>query len=103
MEPTPKTRDVFTLVTNRIIEDLEKGTIPWKKPWTDSGLPRNLVSGKAYRGINVWLLNTLGYEQNVFLTYNQVKDLGGSVRKGEKSQMVVFWKWVEERHRESQH
>jgi antirestriction protein ArdC len=96
MEPTPKTRDVFTLVTNRIIEHLEQGTVPWKQPWTNAGLPRNLVSGKAYRGINVWLLNSLGYEQNVFLTYNQVKDLGGSVRKGERANLVVFWKWVDE-------
>ena len=96
MEPTPERRDVFAIVTDRITEHLEKGTIPWKKPWTDAGLPRNLVSGKAYRGINVWLLNALDYEQNVFLTYNQVKDLGGIVRSREKSHLVVFWKLKEE-------
>jgi len=63
MEPTPKTRDVFALVTNRIIEHLEQGAVPWKKPWTEAGLPRNLITGKPYRGINVWLLNSLNYAQ----------------------------------------
>jgi antirestriction protein ArdC len=96
MEPTTKTRDVFALVTDRIIEHLENGTIPWQRPWSSSGLPRNLVSGKAYRGINVWLLNALEYEQNLFLTFKQVKELGGSVRAGEKSHSVIFWKWPEE-------
>ena len=58
--------DVYALVTNRIIELLEKGVIPWKQPWTDAGLPRNLISGKNYRGINVWLLNSLHYSQKQF-------------------------------------
>jgi antirestriction protein ArdC len=92
--------DVYTLVTNRIIEHLEKGVIPWQQPWTDAGLPKNLVTGKNYKGINVWLLTPLNYPQNCFLTFKQVKDLGGSVKKGEKSQEVIFWKWVE-REKES--
>jgi antirestriction protein ArdC len=96
MEPTCEKRDVFAIVTNRILEHLERGTVPWKKPWTDSGLPRNLVTGKPYHGINVWLLNALGYEQNIFLTFNQVKSLGGLIRAGEKSHLVIFWKWVED-------
>jgi antirestriction protein ArdC len=96
-----KTIDVYSIVTNRIIEHLEKGVIPWQKPWTDAGLPKNLITGKQYRGINVWLLNSLNYSQNSFLTFKQVKDLGGSVKKGEKAQEVVFWKWIEKENKET--
>ncbi len=96
-----KTIDVYTIVTNRIIEHLEKGVVPWQKPWTDAGLPKNLVTGKHYRGINVWLLNTLNYSQNSFLTFKQVKDLGGSIKKGEKAQEVIFWKWLEKENKET--
>lgn len=95
MEPI-KPRDVFALVTNRIIEHLEQGIVPWKQPWTNKGLPRNLFTGKFYRGINVWLLNALPYEENIFLTFNQVKELGGKVRRCEKAHLVVLWKWIED-------
>ena len=93
-QPTT-TKDIYQIVTNHIIEKLENKIVPWQKPWTEAGLPRNLVSNKPYKGINVWLLNSLNYSQNYFLTFNQIKELGGSVKKGEKSQMVVFWKWLE--------
>jgi antirestriction protein ArdC len=95
MEQTePKTRDVYAIATNKIIEHLEKGTVPWRKPWTDAGLPQNLISKKPYRGINVWLLAMCGYSRNYFLTFKQVKELGGSVKKDEKGHIVLFWKWV---------
>lgn len=87
--------DIYEIVNNRIITLLEAGTIPWKKPWSDGGLPKNLLTKKPYRGINILLLNALGYAQNYFLTFDQVKALGGSVKKGEKSQVVVFWKWID--------
>jgi antirestriction protein ArdC len=93
--------DVYTIVTNRIIEHLEKGVVPWHKTWADAGLPKNLITGKHYRGINVWLLSSLNYSQNSFLTFKQVKDLGGSVIKGEKAQEVIFWKWIEKENKES--
>jgi len=96
-----KITDVYTIVTNRIIEHLEKGVVPWHKTWTEAGLPQNLITGKKYRGINVWLLSTLNYNQNYFLTFNQVKDLGGSVKKGEKSHEVIFWKWLEKENEET--
>jgi antirestriction protein ArdC len=94
MEQGKKTSDVYTIATNKIIEHLEKGTVPWRKPWTDAGLPKNLISKKAYRGINVWLLAMCGYPRNYFLTFKQVKELGGSVKKDEKGHIVLFWKWV---------
>jgi|WetSurMetagenome_2_1015567.scaffolds.fasta_scaffold76389_2 antirestriction protein ArdC len=93
--------DVYTIVTNRIIEHLEKGVVPWRQPWTDSGLPKNLITGKPYRGINVWLLSTLKYPRNFFLTLKQANNLGGVVKKGEKANEVVFWKWLESQDKET--
>ncbi len=53
--------DVYSTITERIIEKLEQGTITWHKPWRSIGAPRNLVSKKIYRGINVWLLTAQAY------------------------------------------
>ena len=86
--------DVYQIVTDRIIELLERGTAPWQMPWTQGGLPRNLLTNRQYRGINLWLLLSIGYEQNLFLTWEQLKSIGGSVKRGEKGQIVVFYKSV---------
>lgn len=90
--------DVFQLVTDKIIELLERGSIPWERPWR-GGMPRNIASKKPYRGINTFLLamtqEITGYCSNWWLTYKQAKDLGGQVKKGEKSTIVVFWKWLQ--------
>jgi antirestriction protein ArdC len=86
--------DVYEIVTNRIIDLLEAGTVPWQKPWTESGVPMNLMSKRPYRGINLWLLLSLNYEQNLFLTWDQLKKIGGSVNKDEHGHVVVFWKSI---------
>lgn len=91
-----KTTDVYELVTNQIITLLEKGVVPWKQGWTESGLPRNLITKRTYRGMNLLLLASLNYEQNYFLTFKQAKEIGASIKKGEKSHLVVFWKWIEQ-------
>ena len=83
---------VYDIVTERIIQQLEAGVAPWRKPWTSSE-PSNFVSKKAYRGINVFLLSCSGYASPYFLTYKQATQLGGQVRKGEHGHLVVFWKW----------
>src|SRR5690348_12918921 len=90
--PPTTTRDVYTIVTNRIVEQLEKGTVPWQKTWTDAGIPQNLLSKRPYTGINVLMLATLGYKHNCFLTFDQVKEIGAKVNKGEHGNLVVFWK-----------
>jgi antirestriction protein ArdC len=84
--------DVYAIVTTRIVELLQQGTVPWRKPWAASGIPRNLLSNHPYNGINVWLLASLGFPQNYFISWDQLKRIGGSVKKGEKSQLVIFWK-----------
>ncbi len=93
---------VYDVITDRVIEKLEAGTIPWEKPWNGkAGMPKNLKSSKEYRGINVFLLHCLGYESPYFLTFNQCKERGGSVGKGEKGCPVVFWKWPTEAEKEA--
>lgn len=89
-------KDVYAIVTDAIIALLEKAIIPWRMPWTQAGLPKNLVTKRAYRGINVHLLSSLGYAHNLFLTFEQLKNIGGSVLKGEKATPVVFTKIIEE-------
>ena len=88
--------DLYEVVTQKIIDRLEAGVIPWQKPWRNSGgMPRNLVTNRPYNGINFWLLLSLSYNSPFYLTFEQVKTLGGNVLKGEKSTMVVFWKILE--------
>ena len=96
MEETNVKRDVYSIVTDRIISQLEQGVIPWRKPWVDAGIPRNFITMRPYRGMNIWMLASLGYERNYFLSFKQVQDLGASVRKGEKGHMVVFWQKKEQ-------
>ena len=85
--------DVYQIVTDRVIELLESGVVPWHKPWAaGSQEPMNLVSQKAYRGVNVWLLACSGYSSPYWVSYKQAQELGGNVKKGEKSTLVVFWK-----------
>src|SRR4029450_8953189 len=87
---------VYDLITERIVEKLQQGTIPWQKPWNGAaGLQRNLSSQKPYRGVNVWMLGSAGYTSPYWLTFKQAKEIGGSVRKGEHGFPVVFWKWLE--------
>jgi antirestriction protein ArdC len=86
--------NVFEQVTTRIMELLESGTVPWKKPWSSSEGARNRISKKFYRGINSFLLNCSPYSSPYWLTFNQARQKAGQVRKGEKSTAVVFWKWI---------
>src|SRR5438128_4094020 len=88
-------RNVYDIVTEKIIAQLEQGVIPWHKPWANVGAPVNLVTGRPYRGINVILLSCAGYSSPYWMTYKQAQDMGGHVRKSEKSTLVVFWKWLE--------
>lgn len=82
-------KSVYEMVTERIINQLEQGVIPWEKPWTGirSGA-YNRVSKKSYSLLNQMLLKHKGE----YATFKQWQDLGGHVRKGEKSEIVVFWK-----------
>lgn len=95
-------RDIYKEVTDRIVAQLEAGGLPWWKPdWKTSAgsVPCNGVSGHAYRGLNQLLLWSVANEksrgQDVdprFVTFNQAKEKGWHVRKGEKGTPVYFFK-----------
>lgn len=88
---------IYETITNRIIDSLESGRIPWRKQWKVSGknggggVPYNLTSGKKYRGINEISLLCSGYTSNGWCTYKQAQALGYQVRKGERSSPVAWW------------
>lgn len=86
--------DVYAIVRDRLIAQLEQGVIPWRRPWATTGTPINAVSKRPYRGINLFLLPR-DYADNRWVSFKQAGDLGGKVRKGEKSSLVVFWKPIE--------
>ncbi|MED1205609.1 ArdC family protein [Heyndrickxia acidicola] len=81
--------NIYEMVTNQIIEKLEQGIIPWRKPWVNGGAV-SWKTQKPYRGINTMLLM-----EGEYATFKQIKETGGEVKKGEKGNIVVFWKWIE--------
>ena len=82
-------KSVYEMVTERIISQLQNGIIPWQKPWTGirSGA-YNRISKKPYSLLNQMILD----HEGEYATFKQWQDLGGHVRKGEKAEIVVFWK-----------
>ena len=101
-EAAQKKFDVYQHVTDTILAEIEKGCVPWRKPWsgarTGLALPKR-VTGDTYRGINVLMLwltaATKGYASPTWMTYRQAQELGGQVRKGEKSATVVKFGSIE--------
>src|SRR6266542_1660781 len=95
---------VYGYITDKIMEELERGCVPWHKPWKTSSdgirVPTSFVSKKPYRGVNTFLLALsrfkAGYDSNYWLTFKQIQTLGGNI-KGQHSEMVVFWKLQEKR------
>jgi len=87
------TSDIYSLVNDRIIEALEQGVIPWKRPWTGQ-LPTNYDSGKQYRGMNILTLGLAemvsGYPSPYWMTFRQAQKHGGHIKRGEKATYIVF-------------
>jgi antirestriction protein ArdC len=87
------------IITNRIVGMLEAGTVPWHKPWANRQtgadvFPRNAISKRHYRGINVFILASQSYGSPCWLTYKEALALGGHVKAGEHGTPIVFWKWL---------
>lgn len=87
---------VYQRVTNSIIEELKQGVVPWVRPWKSSAspFPRNIISERPYRGVNILLLwaaaSSQGYGNPGWLTFRQARELGGSVKHEEKATAIVY-------------
>lgn len=92
--------DYHKQVAQEIIDMLEKGTAPWQKPWTAtmSMIPHNGASKRRYHGMNALRLMYInlekGYNDNRWMTFKQIQEQGGKVRKGEKGTVVTYWKFT---------
>jgi len=89
--------DIYKTVTDSIIAELEKGAIPWVKPWrVDSSADKNFISQKPYQGINRLLLGmssmSKGYTNPAWATFKQWQESGANVKAGEKATHIVFFK-----------
>lgn len=84
--------DIYTMITDRIIEEMERGIVPWHKPWVGSARAISHVTGKPYSLLNQLLL---GGRSGEYLTFRQAREEGGCVRRGEKSSIIVFFRFID--------
>lgn len=102
MSYAKNSKDIYSQITETVIEALEQGNIIWKKPWASYGLPKNFTTGKQYRGWNVFWLNFITtykqYSTPFFLTFNQAQKKGGRIKKGSKGTPIVFWATIEDKN-----
>lgn len=100
MSPSDYRKDL----TAKIIQQLEAGTAPWVKPWNPDmappGTPHNAVSQREYHGGNQLWLQCQGYADPRWATYKQASEQGWQVRRGEKSTLVEYWQWTEQKRDE---
>jgi len=83
----------YDVIADRILASLDRGEVPWRKPWgLKPGIMPQSVTGHEYSGINALVLGLSGYGDPRWLTFRKANELGGHVRKGEKSTPVVLWK-----------
>ena len=90
--------NVYQLVTDKICDQLAKGVIPWQQPWitAENGGALNYVTRKYYSPLNQMFLRPGEY-----LTFNQIKERNGNIRKGAKADIVVFFKKYEKKTSDS--
>jgi antirestriction protein ArdC len=74
-------REIYATITNRFIEKLKEGTVPWQKPWLAA---QNIISRKPYHGMYALLLGSSDFKSPFWLSFKQALDLGGHVKKGER-------------------
>ncbi|SFL26002.1 Antirestriction protein ArdC [Nitrosomonas aestuarii] len=103
-----KSRKAYPVqVAENLIAQLKQGTAPWQKPWQPGdpflSFPHNPTTKKRYRGINALYLMSQGYQDPRWLTYKQAAGQGAQVRKGEKSTLIQYWKFTDERIKKDEH
>jgi antirestriction protein ArdC len=95
-------QDIRKSITDKIIDSLSKGRIPWRKPWSgieSPSIPTNFATERRYSGINILILwaesQERGYDVDFYATFNQWKAKGATIKKGEKAINVVLYKKYE--------
>lgn len=89
--------DLFQVITDRIVDQLEQGVIPWQKPWSGVQGAISHTTGMRYSLLNQMLL---GCRSGEFVTFKEAQREGGHIKKGEKASMIVFWKFMESAKRD---
>lgn len=89
-----KRKQVADLVTEQVVAGLNRGFIPWRKPWANNTHPGNFVTGHKYQGVNLIMsqlaVDVGGYEYPLFATFKQLQSKDWKLRKGAKGHMIVF-------------
>lgn len=83
----------YQLITDKIVEQLEQGTVPWRQTWTASGGPQS-ITGHRYRGINVFLTLSRGFSSPYWLSLRMINERGGKIRQGQSPTYITFWKRI---------
>ena len=91
--------DLFQIITDRIVAELEQGIIPWQKPWSGVQGAISHTTGKRYSLLNQMLL---GCRSGEFVTFKEAQREGGYIKKGEKASMIVFWKFLDAAKRDDE-
>lgn len=91
--PNQQRKNVYNIIASRFIALLERGVCPWRRTWSTlpTVAPQNFATKKPYRGLNYWL--TMGFENPYFMTFKQIRENGGTLKKGSKAIPVVYWLW----------
>ena len=89
--------DLFQIITDRIVAELEQGVIPWQKPWSGTQGAISHTTGKCYSLLNQILL---GCRSGEFVTFKEAQREGGHIKKGEKASMIAFWKFIDSAKRD---
>ncbi len=99
--------DIYRQVTDFVMEQLQKGVIPWRKGWNSMGFPKNFVTGLPYRGWNLFFLNYItilkSYPTPYFITFKQAQAKGLHIRKGEKGLPIIYWAKIGARQDKEEH
>lgn len=93
-------RDMYAEITDKMVAALEAGTVPWRREWATTS-PRSMATGKLYRGTNTFVLGLSANGEpgsNWWGTFNQIKNLGGMVRKGEKATTGILWHFIDKKN-----
>tara|TARA_R110002020_G_scaffold255540_2_gene469335 strand:+ start:321 stop:1232 length:912 start_codon:yes stop_codon:yes gene_type:complete len=92
---TTSKKDIYQIITEQVVKGLESKGLDWFKSWADTGLAINHNSGRAYTSINQLFLsnaiNDCGYSCNEFITFKKAGEMGGKVKKGATSHIVVYY------------